>query len=63
MKMISENFTVKDIHAIRYANYERTKNMSSEELIEDTKRRAEKIRIKIRGQICSEKVNSVAKCL
>jgi len=45
--MISENFTIKDIHAIRYANYERTKNMSKEELIEDSKKRAEKIKNKL----------------
>lgn len=45
--MISENFTIKDIHNIRYANYERTKYMSKEELIEDSKKRAEKIKNKL----------------
>ena len=45
--MISENFTIKDIHTIRYANYERTKNMSKEELIEDSKKRAEKMKNKL----------------
>ena len=47
MTIISENFTIEDIHAIRYANYERTKNMSKEELIEDSKKRAEKIKNKL----------------
>ena len=32
--MISEKSTIDDIHQIRYANYEKTKDMKQEELIE-----------------------------
>ena len=39
--MISEKFTMDDIHQIRYENYEKTKNMKQEELIERTKQDAE----------------------
>ncbi len=39
--MISEKFTIDDIHKIRYENYENTKNMKPEELIEKTRREAE----------------------
>gem|GEM_PF-2473882 len=39
--MISEKFTMDDIHQIRYENYEKTKDMKQEELIEKTKRDAE----------------------
>lgn len=39
--MISEKFTMDDIHQIRYENYEKTKNMKQEELIEKTKHDAE----------------------
>lgn len=39
--MISEKFTIDDIHLIRYENYEKTKNMKQEELIEKTRRDAE----------------------
>ncbi|MDR3586034.1 MAG: hypothetical protein P4L59_12035 [Desulfosporosinus sp.] len=39
--MISEKFTINDIHLIRYANYEKTKDMKQEELIEKTRRDAE----------------------
>ncbi len=42
--MISENFTIEDIHAIRYANYEKTKYFTKEELIADSKKKAEKIK-------------------
>lgn len=38
--MISEKFTIDDIHQIRYENYEKTKNMKPEELIEKTRRDA-----------------------
>lgn len=44
MIMISENFTIKDIHAIRYANYEKTKSLTKEELIEDSKKKAERVK-------------------
>lgn len=40
--MISEKFTIEDIHKIRYENYERTKNMSTEELLEYTEKEAKK---------------------
>lgn len=39
--MISEKFTIDDIHLIRYENYEKTKDMKQEELIEKTRRDAE----------------------
>jgi len=39
--MISEKFTIDDIHQIRYENYEKTKTMKQEELIEKTRRDAE----------------------
>ena len=39
--MISEKFTIDDIHQVRYANYEKTKDMKQEELIEKTRRDAE----------------------
>ena len=39
--MISEKFTIDDIHQIRYENYEKTKDMKPEELIEKTRREAE----------------------
>ena len=38
---IHSDFTVEDIHNIRYDNYEKTKNMLPKELIEKTKREAE----------------------
>ena len=39
--MISDKFTIDDIHQIRYENYEKTKDMKQEELIEKTRRDAE----------------------
>ena len=39
--MISEKFTIDDIHQIRYENYEKTKSMKQEELIEKTMHDAE----------------------
>ena len=39
--MISDKFTIEDIHQIRYENYEKTKHMTAEELIERTKKEAE----------------------
>ena len=38
--MISEKFTIEDIHKIRYESYEKRKNMTAKELIEDTKKGA-----------------------
>ena len=37
---ISNNFTIEDIHNIRYENYEKTKNLPPRELIEKTKKEA-----------------------
>ena len=37
---ISKNLTMEDIHHIRYENYEKTKNMLPQELIEKTKKEA-----------------------
>ena len=34
------NFTINDIHKIRYENYEKTKNLSHEELLTKTKKEA-----------------------
>lgn len=42
--MISDKFTIEDIHQIRYENYERQKDMTAEEKIEDTKKGAEEIK-------------------
>ena len=39
--MISKDFTIEDIHQIRYESYEKRKNMSAKEIIEDTKKGAE----------------------
>lgn len=41
ISMISEKFTIEDIHKIRFENYENTKNMTPEELIEKTRLEAE----------------------
>ncbi len=35
--MNSSNFTIQDIHSIRFENYEKTKDMSSDKLIRHTK--------------------------
>ena len=40
---ISPKFTIDDIHKIRYANYERTKNMTHQEIIEHTRREAQPV--------------------
>ena len=37
----NNNFTIEDIHNIRYENYEKTKNLSPKELIEKTKKEAD----------------------
>jgi len=56
--MISEKFTIDDIHQIRYENYEKTKAMKQEELIEKTrldaeegKRLLEELRNKFQKQV------------
>ena len=38
--VISKNFTIDDIHKIRYENYEKTKHLTAEELIEKTRSEA-----------------------
>jgi len=53
--MISEKFTIDDIHLIRYENYEKTKNMKQEELIEKTRRDAEE------GKRLLEKLRKIQK--
>lgn len=45
--MISEKFTIEDIHRIRSESYEKRKNMSSKEIIEDTKKGAEGFKKKL----------------
>ena len=40
---VSPDFTIDDIHKIRFANYERTKNMTRQELIEHTRREAQPV--------------------
>ena len=52
--MISEKFTIEDIHQIRYASYEKRKNMAVKELIEDTKKGAEEGK-KILAELKSKK--------
>lgn len=39
--MVSKKFTIDDIHQIRHENYENTKNLKPEELIQKTKCEAE----------------------
>jgi len=41
--MISERFSIEDIHKIRCINYEKTKYLSRSELIENTNKRAEAV--------------------
>lgn len=53
--MISEKFTIDDIHQIRYENYEKTKDMKPVELIEKTRREAEE------GKRLIEKLRNTAK--
>ena len=40
--VISENFTIEDIHKIREYNYEKRKHMTDKEYIEDIKKGAKK---------------------
>ena len=39
--IVKNNFTVEDIHNIRYKNYEKTKDMTRKEIIEHTRKEAE----------------------
>jgi len=45
---ISNNFTIQDIHNIRYENYEITKNLSADELIDVTKKHADEFKKMLR---------------
>lgn len=38
---VRNDFTIEDIHNIRYENYERTKNMTNKEKIEHTRKEAQ----------------------
>jgi len=38
---VKNDFTVEDIHNIRYKNYEKTKGMTHKEIIEHTRKEAE----------------------
>lgn len=42
--MISERFSIEDIHKIRRDNYEKTKHLSPSELIDRTNKRAEAVK-------------------
>jgi hypothetical protein len=44
---MSDKFTIDDIHRIRYENYENTKDLNHQELIEKTKREAEDSKMRI----------------
>jgi len=39
--IVKNNFTVEDIHNIRYTNYEKTKGMTRKEILEHTRKEAE----------------------
>jgi len=39
--IISPEFTIDDIHKIRYANYEQIKDMTHQEIIEHTRKEAQ----------------------
>ena len=41
--MISEKFTIDDIHKIRYENYEKTKHLPPDEIIKETNKIADKL--------------------
>lgn len=52
--MSDPQFTIEDIHKIRYENYKKTKHLSPNDLIEITNKRAEKV-IKRLEEIKKEK--------
>ena len=54
--MISDKFSIDDIHQIRHENYEQTKHMTPQELIAYTKRQAEEGR-----KILEEMKNTASK--
>ena len=39
--VVKNDFTIEDIHNIRYKNYEKTKGMTRKEIIEHTRKEAE----------------------
>ena len=39
--VVSNNFTIDDIHKIRYSNYENIKDMTHSEIIEHTRKEAQ----------------------
>jgi hypothetical protein len=45
--MVSEKFTIEDIHQIRNESYQKRKDMSPKEIIEDTKKGAEGFKKKL----------------
>ncbi len=53
--MNSNNLTIDDIHTIRYANYEKTKNLSAAQLIEKTKDDAEIFKRKLKKTVVVKK--------
>ena len=56
---ISPKFTIDDIHKIRYADYELTKNMTTQEKIEHTRRAAQPALERL-AQLRAEKGDEVA---
>jgi hypothetical protein len=46
---ISDAFTVEDIHRVREINYERQKNMTDKEAIEDNKKRLHLIKEQLKN--------------
>ena len=58
--MISNSFSIDDIHNIRNENYEKTKHLSHSELIESTNTRAESMKKRLE-EIKNKKVNETIK--
>ncbi len=56
---ISEKFTIEDIHNIRYENYEKTKNMTPYELIQNTNNSANRITNKINEIRCKKAESNI----
>ena len=53
---VSEKFTIEDIHNIRFENYEETKHLTPQELINKTNESASRVVQRI-NQIREEKLN------
>jgi len=60
--VISENFTIEDIHKVREWNYERRKNMTFEEKKADIKKGADEAQARI-DEIRKKKAQEYAKYL